>query len=69
MVIIGHWLDFYLMVEPGITQYNGGLGFLEIGMGLIFMAGFLFVVLAAMSKVPLVAKNHPMLGESMHHHI
>lgn len=69
MVIIGHWLDFYLMVAPGVTQYNGSLGFLEIGMGLIFMAGFLFVVLTAMSKVPLVAKNHPMMGESMNHHI
>ncbi len=69
VVILGHWLDFYLMVTPGTLKENGGFGFLEIGMALIYGAAFLFVVLTSLSKVPLVAKNHPMLGESMHHHI
>ena len=69
VVIVGHWLDFYLMVTPGTMQENGGFGFLEIGMAMIFGVTFLFVVLGSLSKMPLVAKNHPMLEESMHHHI
>ncbi len=69
IIIIGHWLDFYNMITPGVMQHNGGLGLLEIGLGLIFLAGFLFVTLNALSKVPLVAKNHPMMAESLNHHI
>ena len=69
VVIVGHWLDFYLMVTPGTVKEGGGFGFLEIGLAMIFAVAFLFVVLSNLAKVPLVAKNHPMLEESMHHHI
>jgi hypothetical protein len=69
IVIIGHWLDFFNMVTPGVMQLDGGLGLLEIGLGLAFMAIFLLVVLTSLSKVPLVGKNHPMLTESLHHNI
>jgi len=69
VVIIGHWLDFYLMIMPGVLKENGGLGFLEIGLALIFAAIFIFVVARALSKAPLIAKNHPMIEESLNHHI
>jgi hypothetical protein len=69
IVIIGHWLDFFNMVTPGVMQLNGGIGLLEIGLGIAFMALFLIVVLTSLTKVPLVGKNHPMLQESLHHHI
>lgn len=69
IVIVGHWFDFYNMVTPGIMQNNGGLGFLEIGTGLIFMAAFLWITLTSLSKMPLFGKNHPLLEESLHHHI
>ncbi len=69
IVIIGHWFDFYNMVTPGVMQENGGIGFLEIGLGLVFAATFLFVVLNSLTKFPLVAKNHPFMEESMNHHI
>lgn len=69
IVIVGHWLDFYNMVTPGVMQYDGGLGLLEIGVALIFGSLFLFVGLNALSKMPLVAKNHPMMEESLNHHI
>jgi hypothetical protein len=69
IVLVGHWLDFYNMITPGVMQYNGSLGLLEIGLGLIFLAAFLFVSLNALSKTPLVAKNHPMMVESLNHHI
>jgi hypothetical protein len=69
IVIVGHWLDFYNMVTPGVMQHDGGLGFLEIGLALIFTAVFLYVVLNALSKLQLVAKHHPFMEESLNHHI
>lgn len=69
IVIVGHWFDFYNMVTPGVMQHNGTLGLVEIGLAMVFMAAFLFVTLTALSKVPLVAKNHPMMEEALHHHI
>ncbi len=69
IVIAGHWFDFYNMITPGVMKEHGGIGFLEIGLGLIFMAAFLYVVLNALSKVQLVAKHHPFMEESLNHHI
>ncbi len=69
VVLIGHWFDIYLMVTPAVMKENGGFGLLEVGMALIFGAAFLFVALISLSKYPLVAKNHPMLEESKHHHV
>ncbi|MDF9796914.1 hypothetical protein OKW21_002177 [Catalinimonas alkaloidigena] len=68
VVMVGQWLNFYLMITPGILKENGSLGFVELGTTMIYLAGFLFVVLNNLSKAPLVAKNHPMLQESIHHH-
>ncbi|WP_209330654.1 quinol:cytochrome C oxidoreductase [Lunatimonas salinarum] len=69
LILFGHWLDFFLMVQPGTLGHNGGLGFMEIGMLLVYAAGFTLVVLTNLAKTRLVAKNHPMLEESLHHHI
>lgn len=69
IVIIGHWLDYYNMITPGVMHTEGGLGLLEIGMALMFMAAFLLVTLSSLAKFPLVAKNDPMLQESLGHHI
>lgn len=69
IVVVGHWFDFYNMVTPGVMQVYGRLGFLEIGLFMVFGAAFLFVVLNALSRVNLVAKNHPMMSESLNHHI
>ncbi len=69
IIVVGHWLDFFNMVTPGVMQNNGQIGFIEIGLGLIFFAAYLLVVLSNLAKIPLVGKNHPMLQESLHHHI
>lgn len=69
IVVVGHWFDFYNMVTPGVMQVEGGFGLLEIGVGCIFFAAFLYVTLTSLSKMPLVGRNHPLLGESLHHHI
>jgi hypothetical protein len=69
LILFGHWLDFFLMVQPGTLGHNGGLGFMEIGMLLVYASAFILVVFTNLSKTRLVAKNHPMLEESLHHHI
>ena len=68
-IVVGHWFDFYLMITPGTMKFDGGLGFLEVGLFMVFIGSFLFVVLRQIAKAPLFAKNHPMLNESLHHHI
>jgi hypothetical protein len=57
------------MVTPGVLKENGGFHILEVGLALIYFAAFAFVALFSLSKHPLVPKNHPMLEESIHHHI
>ena len=69
IVIFGHWIDFYLMITPGTLQENGGFGILELGLLAVYAGAFLYVVLSNLAKKPLVAKNHPMLQESLNHHI
>jgi hypothetical protein len=72
-IIFGHWMDFYIMMTPPLLKDNGGLDlsflFVELGMTMIFGCVFVFLVLTGLTKVSLVAKNHPMLEESVHHHI
>jgi len=68
-LLVGHWLDFYLMIMPGTVGANGGFGLLEFGTVLIYASVFILVVTTALSLRPLIAKNHPMLEESIHHDI
>jgi len=69
VVLFGHFIDFYLMITPGILKGNNGFGLLEIGILLVYLSMFLFVILKSLSSRNLIAKNHPMLSESMHHDI
>lgn len=69
MIVFGHWIDFYLMVSPGTVGESGGFGFMEVGIIMVNLSAFLYVTFNALSKAPLFAKHHPMLQESLHHHI
>lgn len=68
-IIIGHWTDVYMMITPGTMGEHGSIGFMEIGLFLMFAGAFTFVVLRTLTKAPLMPKNHPYLDESKHHHI
>lgn len=69
LIILGHWFDFFLMVQPGTLGQNGGFGLMEVGMFLVYGAAAAWVIMSNLGKQNLVAKNHPMLEESYHHHI
>jgi len=68
-ILMGHWLDFYLMIMPGVTKGTSGFGFLEFGTLTTFASAFIYVISNQISKAGLLAKNHPMLQESLHHDI
>ena len=65
IILIGHWIDIFLMVMPGVLGSQAtGIGFLEIGMPIAFAGLFIYVVLACISKANLYAINHPYIIES-----
>jgi hypothetical protein len=68
-IILGHWFDFFLMMQPGTLMNNGGFGLIEFGMFLLYGSIVTLVILGGLAKKNLIAKNHPMLEESYHHHI
>ena len=68
IILIGHWLNSYLLVAPGTLNLDGHIGFIEIGMGLGFVGLFMYIVLNALTKRPLEVRNHPFLEESKNLH-
>lgn len=68
-IIIGHYLDFFVMVMPGTVGASGGFGLMEIGCIAMFACGFVYVVANTLAKAPLIPKNHPMIEESLAHNI
>jgi hypothetical protein len=69
LILIGHFIDVFIMIMPGTVGTHWHLGFIELGTFLGYLGLFSFIVLYNLSKQPLVQKNHPMLIESKHHHI
>lgn len=70
VVLLGHWVDYYQMIMPGaVEDGHNGFGIIEIGTAIGFVGLFTFTVLTSLSKKPLIAKNHPLLQESLHHQL
>jgi len=69
VILIGHWMDVYIMVSAGSLGVNAKLGFLEVGMALLLAGSFIYVILNNLTKAPLTPVNHPFLDESIHHEI
>jgi hypothetical protein len=69
IILVGHWLDVYIMISAGSLGANAKLGFLEVGMALVLAGFFIYVVLNNLTKAPLTPVNHPFLDESIHHEI
>lgn len=69
IILVGHWLDVWVMVMGGSMGPTASFGFLELGLGLLFLGVFVRVILVNLTKAPLMPKNHPFLDESLHHEI
>ncbi len=69
IILTGHWLDVFIMVSAGSLGANATIGFIEVGMALMVLGSFVYVVLTNLTKAPLTPVNHPFLDESVHHDI
>jgi len=69
IILFGHWIDVYLMVMPGTVGTEWHLGFIEFGTMIGFLGLFIWSTLSELTKAALVPQHHPMLQESLHHHI
>jgi hypothetical protein len=69
IVLIGHWLDHYIMIMPGTVGSHYGFGLLELGPMIFYFGLYILVVFRNLSKAPLLQKNHPMIHESKVFHI
>tara|TARA_B100000965_G_scaffold373504_1_gene364017 strand:- start:2005 stop:3195 length:1191 start_codon:yes stop_codon:yes gene_type:complete len=67
-ILIGHWINSYLLFAPGTLHDHGHLGLTELGMGLGFLGLFLFIVFRSLTTRSLEIKHHPFLEESKHLH-
>ncbi|MEM6628561.1 MAG: quinol:cytochrome C oxidoreductase [Bacteroidota bacterium] len=67
LVVIGHWLDLFILIMPGAVESFWKIGLMEIGFFLTFAGIFLYVVGTALTRANLVPLQHPYLEESLHH--
>lgn len=71
-LLIGRWIDLYLMAAPGPFHHNNihgpGIGALEVVMGVGFVALAIWLTLKRLSRHPIIAKNDPNYQEGLHLH-
>ena len=68
VILVGHYIDIFVMVMPGTVGKSWFIGIPEIGAVLFFLGLFIFVVFTALTKAPLVLKNNPFMKESKNYH-
>ncbi len=68
-ILVGHWVDMYLLIMPGTVGNKADLGLLEIGTTMAFAGIFIYTVLHSLSKANLYPLNHPYLLESANHDV
>ena len=68
LLLVGLYTDIYEQVMPDFLK-SPSIGIIEICVFAGLAGLFLFAFGKALAKAPLIAKNHPYLEESMHHHL
>ena len=69
IILIGHWIDMYLLIMPGTVGEHAGIGLLEIGTTVCFFGLFAYTVLHSLSKANLYPISHPYVLESANHDV
>jgi hypothetical protein len=64
LILFGHWLDFFQMVFPSSSPDHVPLMLYDFGVGLGFVGLIMFVTGRALSRAPLLARNHPFIKRS-----
>jgi hypothetical protein len=68
LILFGHWIDFYQMVFPAVSEKHVPFMLADLGVALGFVGLIMFVTARSLAKHPLYARNHPLLKESIVHH-
>jgi len=68
IILLGHYLDIFVMVMPATVGESWFIGISEISALLLFAGLFIFVVFSALTKAPLLPKGNPFIKESKHFH-
>ncbi|MDT0643375.1 quinol:cytochrome C oxidoreductase [Zunongwangia sp. F363] len=68
VILVGHYIDIYLLIMPSTVGANWFFGIAEIGGLLFFLGLFILVVGSGLAKESLYPKGNPFLKESEHYH-
>lgn len=68
IILIGHYIDVFVMVMPATVGESWFIGLPEISALLFFFGLFVYVVFSTLAKAPLLAKGSPFIEESKHFH-
>ncbi len=63
----GQWIELYMSIMPDTADAHN-ITYIEVGTFFGYLALFALVVAWSLSRMPLIAKNHPYLPESLEHH-
>ena len=68
VILLGHYIDVFVMVMPATVGESWFIGLPEIGALLFFLGLFMLIVFTALTKAPLMVKRNPFIEESKHFH-
>ncbi len=68
IVLVGHYIDVFLLVMPSTVGHNWHFGIPEIAGICLFLGLFILIVGAGLSKVQLKPQNDPFIRESENFH-
>ena len=68
VVLLGRWLDLYLMIQPAAAGSNPQFGLWEVAAIAGTLAIFILVFARAFRHAPPVPLGDPFLAESLHYH-
>jgi len=67
-ILVGHYIDVYLLVMPSTVGVNWHFGIPEIASVFLFLGLFIFIVARGLSKVSLHPERNPFIKESEQYH-
>lgn len=69
IIILGHWIDYYLEVMGSLEKEHVHIGWLDFGILSFFVGTMILLVGNALTKKPLISIHHPFLKESVIHEV
>ncbi|WP_166383553.1 quinol:cytochrome C oxidoreductase [Polaribacter sp. 11A2H] len=67
-ILIGHYIDIFVMVMPGTVGAQWSFGIPEIGAILFFLGVFIYATFSSFAKAIAIPTGNPFLEESKHYH-